>query len=809
MMGCTPSSQSALRIDNESRLLLEIDRLRTGHQSQEQEISRLLQENEKLRQLNGQFEVTDTYNKDEDHDLLVKELERLKLDKKKMDNEMNKLRQNNEELNIKLQQNPQVAQPLTTEISSANTQVLPNNIKNLPKVGDPVLAMWERTPWQYFTATIVSFDVVALKYTINWDDQDPSGRLVDYYNLALDRVPDPDEVATGSIVLFPQGKYRGQEGVRLGGQRYHQGRIIHVYDGPEGEKLYDGVHTKGEADKKWVTYKDYHPKFEQLKLSDFRISPNVLDILSAQNHKPGNIHNTEEIGVSPCDIYISYTKADSPTAIRNPEGYGEEMLSSLCDPREIRCELESCRVTVNREKVESESLIQTVEQINSAKVFVACLSDEYVRDEICRQEFLYAKKTARKPVIPIVVGSGSFDWMMTVVGLLIAGEIYIHFKSKEVQQAKMSELLTAIKKSVPELHIPDHLGISIQDFQQPSENTATTANRPVDPADVFFSYCWANSEEAYQSKQVKEFIGSAFADPRKVHSTLAKNHTFSLWIDTEQLKTTNQNADSLGMFAQIAEGLGKAKVVLACVSKQYANSENCRMEIQFAVKSLKKPVVPLIVGTDNEWESTVVGLLVAGQDNPPIDLQNVNTDAELQQKVQEIQNAILPLLGLEEMARTYRAPVIGDHVISHHQRWAFFGATIASFDRETMSYTVNWDDGDPSGRVQSYKDLGLDEIPTSDQVGVDSIVFFAQGSYGATEGNNTGGMRFHQGIVTRVWKDMAGVPQYDGHHTKGEDDGKWITYKGYNYNFTGIPLENLRIAPNAMDALMACQQAFS
>ena len=109
-MGCTPSSQSALRIDNESRLLLEIDRLRTGHQSQEQEISRLLQENEKLRQLNGQFEVTDTYNKDEDHDLLVKELERLKLDKEKMDNEMNKLRQNNEELNIKLQQNPQVAQ---------------------------------------------------------------------------------------------------------------------------------------------------------------------------------------------------------------------------------------------------------------------------------------------------------------------------------------------------------------------------------------------------------------------------------------------------------------------------------------------------------------------------------------------------------------------------------------------------------------------------------------------------------------------------------------------------------------------------
>ena len=82
--------------------------------------------------------------------------------------------------------------------------------------------MWSFTMWQYFTATIESFDVKELKYTIRWDDQDPSGRVIDYYNLALDRVPDKDEIATGSIVLFPQGKYRGQEGVRLGGMRYHQ-----------------------------------------------------------------------------------------------------------------------------------------------------------------------------------------------------------------------------------------------------------------------------------------------------------------------------------------------------------------------------------------------------------------------------------------------------------------------------------------------------------------------------------------------------------------------------------------------------------
>lgn len=54
-------------------------------------------------------------------------------------------------------------------------------------------------------------------------------------------------------------------------------------------------------------------------------------------------------------------------------------------------------------------------------------------------------------------------------------------------------------------------------------------------------------------------------------------------------------------------------------------------------QSLKKPVVPVIVGADNDWRSTVVGLLVAGQEIQPINLQDVNSEQELQQKIQEIQ----------------------------------------------------------------------------------------------------------------------------------------------------------------------------
>lgn len=55
-----------------------------------------------------------------------------------------------------------------------------------------------------FSATIQSFDKDTLKYTIEWDDKDPTGRIVDYFNLAVDKIPDEDQIGVGSKVLFHQ-----------------------------------------------------------------------------------------------------------------------------------------------------------------------------------------------------------------------------------------------------------------------------------------------------------------------------------------------------------------------------------------------------------------------------------------------------------------------------------------------------------------------------------------------------------------------------------------------------------------------------
>ena len=59
------------------------------------------------------------------------------------------------------------------------------------------------------------------------------------------------------------------------------------------------------------------------------------------------------------------------------------------------------------------------------------------------------------------------------------------------------------------------------------------------------------------------------------------------------------------------------------------------MEFQFALKSLKKKVVPIIVGTDNKWSNTIVGLLVSGCDVDTIDMR-MTDESDYEVKFNEI-----------------------------------------------------------------------------------------------------------------------------------------------------------------------------
>ena len=72
-----------------------------------------------------------------------------------------------------------------------------------PRVYDHVVALWGESKWQYFTATVVSYDESKRKYLINWDDKDPTGREIDYKNIALDMSPEENLLKPWSSVIGP------------------------------------------------------------------------------------------------------------------------------------------------------------------------------------------------------------------------------------------------------------------------------------------------------------------------------------------------------------------------------------------------------------------------------------------------------------------------------------------------------------------------------------------------------------------------------------------------------------------------------
>lgn len=61
-----------------------------------------------------------------------------------------------------------------------------------------------------------------------------------------------------------------------------------------------------------------------------------------------------------------------------------------------------------------------------------------------------------------------------------------------------------------------------------------------------------------------------------------------------------------GLFEDIAEGLLNAKIMVACVSDEYAMSPNCQFEFRFAANTLKLPIVLAVMGTGNAWRAKEV-----------------------------------------------------------------------------------------------------------------------------------------------------------------------------------------------------------
>ena len=177
-----------------------------------------------------------------------------------------------------------------------------------------------------------------------------------------------------------------------------------------GQVLYRGHHTKGSQDGKWITYKGYSYEFFNYTVDKFRLSPNVYDIMDATDVFNESIDRTDGIADG-IDVYLSYCKMDCPSFLLSdelqtnpnlsmPPSYREATIQDLVDPRDLARELDMMSCTVKSDEKRDDPKV-IAQNIKKCKVFVACLSNEYVNDKACVDEFIYAKKHGAKAVIPI------------------------------------------------------------------------------------------------------------------------------------------------------------------------------------------------------------------------------------------------------------------------------------------------------------------------------------------------------------------------------------------------------------------------
>ncbi|KAL4228297.1 hypothetical protein ACF0H5_013728 [Mactra antiquata] len=268
------------------------------------------------------------------------------------------------------------------------------------------------------------------------------------------------------------------------------------------------------------------------------------------------------------DIFMSYCSKDaeaSPSSVIHPETVRNDLVAIG-----YKCWFP--------ERKKKHTIDELARALTDASVFIAFVSTDYARDEDCVNIFKYARLTLRKPMVVIAVGDG-FEWKQSKLGILLADEVFVNMiKSKKgVYKTKFDELVNAI---------------------------SSKTNKPVGVAPTpscFFSYTWVNSSQAVNlgTRAVSGALGSG--DPREIKQYLEDNG-IKCWIDVERVGKN-------GLFDDIAEGLLSARVVIVCVSDEYADSSTCRMEFRYAANTLKLPIILAVVGTGSKWRMSEVGVL--------------------------------------------------------------------------------------------------------------------------------------------------------------------------------------------------------
>jgi len=227
------------------------------------------------------------------------------------------------------------------------------------------------------------------------------------------------------------------------------------------------------------------------------------------------------------------------------------------------------------------------------------------------------------------------------------------------------------------------------------------------------------------------------------------------------------------------------------------------MELQYALKVLRKPFIPVVVGKDDAWQETVCGLLT-GSAPTTVDLNARAVDegtyeeavADLVELVRQVV-ATTPKRDVEAKTqikahiRENAGPAVGDHVIGKYGTKEYYPATVVGWEASTRVFELQWDDNDSRQRQKPYEDVCLDKPPDPEDVGVGSVVIFQAGTYSHNGSDPL--PKYSRGTIERI------------NRRAGENGEDLFTLRRVDYNSDEdsyhVPLEKIRIHGNLMAAL--------
>ncbi|CAF1552784.1 unnamed protein product, partial [Didymodactylos carnosus] len=245
------------------------------------------------------------------------------------------------------------------------------------------------------------------------------------------------------------------------------------------------------------------------------------------------------------------------------------------DPRQIKDDLAKHGLKVWSPdsmcefKIENHFLI-----IKEARFILFGISSELVLNESNKNlydAYQTIQNFLRKPIIPILFGMDK-RWQETPLGIAMTDVLYIKMQEKKRYELKMQEIIERLQHDKTK-----------NEFERLRDQ----------PTDVFISYCWTNSYDAVSKGTKSTSTSLGWGDPRTLKDFL-EQRDLSVWMDITRLGKS-------GVLHDIVQGLKKTKVVIACVSDEYTDSDTCKNEFLFAKNTLRLPVILAVFGLGDKW----------------------------------------------------------------------------------------------------------------------------------------------------------------------------------------------------------------